>query len=122
MAMADAALFVGFGQPARAREPQALDLFREALRFFSLLGERGEIESFEPVLLEPHGGDLGGFILIRGRRDQLDQLRAREEFRRIMTRAGLVIDQFGVVDAHVGAGLDAQFSLYEQQAHEQLSA
>ena len=24
------------------------------------------IESFEPVFLEPHGGDLTGFILIQG--------------------------------------------------------
>ncbi len=120
--MADAALFVGFGQPARAREPQALDLFKEALRFYSQLQARGEIESFEPVLLEPHGGDLGGFILIRGRRDQLHQLRVREEFRRINARAGLVIDGFGVVDAYVGEGLDAQFELYEQQDHQQLSA
>ena len=24
------------------------------------------IESFEPVFLEPHGGDLTGFILVRG--------------------------------------------------------
>lgn len=51
--MADAALFVGFGQPARAREQQALDLFNRALALYTELQARGEIESFEPVLLEP---------------------------------------------------------------------
>ena len=71
----------------------------------------------QPVLLEPHGGDLGGFFLIRGSREQLDRLRADEEFRRISARAGLVVDGFGVVDA----GVEAQLSLYEQQVQEQLS-
>lgn len=120
--MAEAALFVGFGQPARAREPQALDLFAHLLRFYTELQERGEIESFEPVLLEPHGGDLGGFILIRGTPDQLHELKAQGEFRRTSARAGLVVDGFGVVDAHVGEGLQAQVALYGQQVEEQLSA
>lgn len=34
------------------------------------------IESFEAVILEPHGGDLAGFILIRGSQDKLAQLRS----------------------------------------------
>ncbi|MDQ4048122.1 MAG: hypothetical protein M3131_01875 [Actinomycetota bacterium] len=120
--MADAALFVGFGQPARAREPQALEVFDEVVRFHAELQEKGEIESFEPVLLEPHGGDLGGFLLIRGDRDQLERLRAREDFRRISARAGLVVDGFGVVEAYIGSGLGAQLALYREQVAEQLSA
>lgn len=120
--MADAGLFVGFGQPARAREQQALELFSRALDLYSELQARGEIDSFEPVLLEPHGGDLAGFILIRGTRDQLHELRQSEDFRRITARAGLVVEQFGVVDAHVGDGVSAQLAIYEQQMNEQLGA
>lgn len=120
--MADAALFVGFGPPARAREQQALELFDRALALFSELQALGEIESFEPVLLEPHGGDLGGFILIRGTADQLHALRRSDDFRRINARAGLVVEQFGVVDAHVGEGISAQLAVYEQQMREQLGA
>ncbi|HWC25935.1 MAG TPA: hypothetical protein VG474_05065 [Solirubrobacteraceae bacterium] len=120
--MADAALFVGFGPPARAREQQALDLFNQALALYSELQSRGEIESFEPVLLEPHGGDLGGFILIRGSADQLHQLRRSGDFRRITARAGLVVESFGVVDAYLGEGLSAQLAIYEEQMREQLAA
>ncbi len=120
--MADAALFVGFGAPARARETQALELFSRAIQLYSDLRERGEIESFEPVLIEPHGGDLGGFFLIRGQREQLDRLRGQEEFRRISARASLVVDGFGVVDAHVGEGLETQLSIYHEQLQEQLAA
>ena len=120
--MADAALFIGFGQSVRAREPQALDLFKEVLGFYSELRDQGGIESFEPVLLEPHGGDLQGFILIRGTREQLHELRASEDFQRTVARAGLVLDGFGVVDGYVGEGLEARMSVYEQQVNEQLSA
>ena len=120
--MPDAALFVGFGQPARAREPQALELWDEAVEFYTQLQARGEIDSFEPVLLEPHGGGLGGFVLIRGDREQVMRLRAHGEFRRINTRAGLVIDGLGAVEAHIGAGLDAQLRLYREEMGKQLSS
>ena len=120
--MADAALFVGFGQPARAREPQALELWEEAARFYTELQGGGEIESFEAVLLEPHGGDLGGFFLIRADRDRIERLRVHEDLRRINTRAGLVVDGLGVVEAYLGTGLEAQLTLYRQQMEKQLSA
>ncbi len=120
--MAAAALFIGFGQPARAREPQALDLLNELLGLYSELAETGQIESFEPALLDPHGGDLNGFLLVRGSREQIDALRAREDFQRTVARAGLVLEGFGVVQAHIGEGLDARLSIYEQQVNEQLSA
>jgi hypothetical protein len=120
--MADAALFIGFGRPARAREPQALEVFGRTLQLYGELQGRGEIESFEPVLLEPHGGDLGGFVLIRGSREQLAALRLNEDFRSLCARAGLVVDGFGVVDAHIGDGLGAEMAIYEQQVAEQLSA
>ena len=59
--MADSGLFIGFGLPVRGRERQAIRVFNEVFEYYSRLQEQGEIESFEPVLLEPHGGDLGGF-------------------------------------------------------------
>jgi len=120
--MADAALFIGFGRPARAREPQAVELFERALEFFTELEGRGEIEGLEAVMLEPHGGELNGFFLLRGSRDRLDGLRADEEFRRLSARAGLVVDDFGVVAGHVGEGLRDQLSLYRDQVEAQLGA
>ena len=120
--MAESALFIGFGAPARARERQALALYDELLRFYAERQERGQIASFEAVLLEPHGGDLGGFFLLRGDGEQLDRLRRDDDFRRLSARCGLVVDGFGVVNAHVGDGLADQMALYGGQVEEQLSA
>jgi hypothetical protein len=71
--MANAAIFIGWGNVVRGRERKALQVFNEALHYWSGLQQQGEIESFEPVLLELHGGDLNGFILIRGDRDKLNR-------------------------------------------------
>ena len=116
--MADTALFVGFGIPARGRERQALAVFNEALQLYGELQQRGEIESFEPVLLEPHGGDLGGFILLRGEREALARVRTSDEFMRVSVRAGLIVEGFGVVEGWLGERLQTQMALYNDQLAE----
>jgi hypothetical protein len=120
--MQDGAIFVGFGRAARARERQANEWFDNARQFYADLEEQGAIDSVEVVLLQPHGGDLTGFFLIRGSRDQLDRLRDHETFRRLNARAPLVYDNVGVVPAYVGEGLAGQYELYRSQVEEQLTS
>ena len=113
--MADAGLFVGFGNPVRGREDQAVELFNETIGWYSRLQEEGEIESFEPVFLEPHGGDLGGFILIRGDAEKLSKLRVSDEFTQFTIRASLCVDSIGVVGADMGDRLRRQMAYYTEQ-------
>lgn len=113
--MGDSALFVGFGAPVRGREQQAVGVFGEAVELYQQLQQQGEIESFEPILLEPHGGDLGGFFLLRGEKDKLASVRASDAFQRISMRAGLVVESFGVIGATVGAGVEQEMTLYMAQ-------
>ncbi|MBA3400516.1 MAG: hypothetical protein H0U05_00865 [Actinobacteria bacterium] len=113
--MADAGLFVGFGDPVRGRESQAIELFNETIGYYSRLQEEGEIESFEPVFLEPHGGDLGGFILIRGDAEKLSALRVSEEFTQLTIKASLCVDKFGVVAADMNERLQSQMAFYTEQ-------
>jgi hypothetical protein len=113
--MADAGLFIGFGNPVHGREGQAVDLFNETLAWYAQLQEEGEIESFEPVFLEPHGGDLNGFILIRGDAEKLSALRVSDEFIQLTIRAGLLVDSVGVVAADMGERLQSQIGFYTEQ-------
>jgi hypothetical protein len=113
--MADAGLFVGFGNPVRGREGQAVELFNEVLGYYGRLQEEGEIEGFEPVFLEPHGGDLEGFILLRGEAEKLARLRVSEEFRQYSTRAALCVESFGVVGADLAERLQRQMAYYTEQ-------
>lgn len=106
--MADTALFIGYGPTIPGREQRALALFNEVLGYYTKLQQRGEIESFEAVLLEPHGGELGGFLLLRGEAEKLDRVRRSEEFLGYNAQAGLVVLNFGVVGAYIGAGLECR--------------
>jgi hypothetical protein len=113
--MADAGLFVGFGEPVRGREAKALQVFNESLAYYARLQQEGKIESFEPVLLEPHGGDLGGFILLRGSMEQLQAVHASEEFQSVQNRARLIVDNVGVIHANIGASLASGMADYQKQ-------
>ncbi len=116
--MADSALFVGFGLPVRGRERNAISVFNETFEYFSRLQQSGEIESFEPVLLEPHGGELGGFFLLRGDRDKLAHLRTNEDFERQIVRGQLIAESIGVVGGFLGERLMAQLAMFAQQVDE----
>jgi hypothetical protein len=112
--MADAGLFIGWGAPVRGREAKGLEVFNEALAYYGRLQQDGVIEGFETVLLEPHGGDLQGFILVRGSEDRLAQLRVDDEFVRLSNRASLIIEGLGVVGAALGDGLQQAISTYQE--------
>ena len=116
--MADSALFVGFGLPVRGRERKAIAVFNETVEYYLRLQQNGDIESFEPVLLEAHGGELGGFFLLRGDRDKLAQLRSSDEFERLTLRGQLIAEHLGVVGAIVGERLTSQMATYAQQLDE----
>jgi len=113
--MADAGLFIGWGEVVRGRETEALEVFNETLAYYGRLQEEGTIENFEPVFLEPHGGDLNGFILIRGDAENLASLRVSEEFNQFATRATLVVEGFGIVGADLAERLQRQMQFYTEQ-------
>lgn len=116
--MADRALFIGWGIPVRGREAKAIQVFNESVQYWAGLQQSGQIESFEVALLDPHGGDLGGFALLRGSQQQLDTVQATEEFQRSTIRAALIVEDLGVVGASIGDGLAAQMAAYQQQTAE----
>jgi hypothetical protein len=111
--MTNAAIFIGWGNVVRGREVKSLAVFNEGLQYWARLQQSGEIESFEPVALEPHGGDLAGFVLIRGDRDKLNRLRYSDEWMRLNDRANTVVDNLGIVSAYVGEDLQRLFASYQ---------
>jgi hypothetical protein len=113
--MADAGLFIGWGEVVRGRETEAVEVFNETLAYYSRLQEEGTIGNFEPVFLEPHGGDLSGFILIRGDAEKLASLRVSEEFTQIALRATMIVENFGIVGADLAERLQRQMEFYTEQ-------
>jgi hypothetical protein len=116
--MAEMGVFIGWGDPIPGREAKSLEVFDEALAYWGRLQQEGQIESFEVVILYPHGGDLGGFAVLRGSGESLDQMRASDEFNRLIARAGLVVQGLGVVSAALGDSLGPQIQLFREQIGE----
>jgi hypothetical protein len=114
--MADHALFIGWGEIVAGREQQALRVFSETMEYFGRLQQEGQIAGVEPFFLEFHGGDLGGFFLVRGEQDALAQLRINEEFGRVILRASLQVHNIGVVAATTGPELNRRLGEFQQVA------
>jgi hypothetical protein len=113
--MADAGLFIGWGDVVRGREDRALEVFNETVEFYGQLQSDGRIEDFEVVLLEPHGGELQGYAHLRGSEDQMADLRRAEDFERIITKASLIVDSLGVIGTAIGASLARAMSIYQEE-------
>jgi hypothetical protein len=113
--VADAGLFIGWGEVARGREGQAVESFNDTVGFLGQLQEDGRIESFELCLLDPHGGDLAGFMLLRGSPEQIHAVHYDDDFVRRIQRASLVVDNVGIVHASLDEAIGRQMAMYQEQ-------
>jgi hypothetical protein len=95
-------VFVGWNRVVPGREALGLALFQEFQQYLGGLQGAGTIASFETVLLNAHGGDLNGFVLVRGEPDKLDAMQASEEWMKFNTRAGLLLEGNGTVRGVTG--------------------
>ena len=116
--MADEALFIGWGEVVRNRELKAIEVFNESLEYYGQLQQDGKVESVEAWFLAPHGGDLDGFVLLRGEREQLDEIQRSPEFERLQTRAGMIVDRAGTVNAYTGDALGRLMGQFEEAGRE----
>jgi hypothetical protein len=107
-------MFVGFGQPVRGREERAIEVFNEFVGMFGRMQSDGRIESMDVTLLDPHGGELGGFFLVQGSAEQCSALSMDEEFRRACIDASLIVENFGVVPAASGAAVGEEMANYAE--------
>jgi hypothetical protein len=111
--MADEALFIGWGEVVRGRERKAVEVFNESIQYYGQLQQDGTIERVDAWFLAPHGGDLAGFVLLHGERERLDEIQRSPEFERLQTRAGMIVDGTGVVNAYTGDALARQMGQFE---------
>ncbi len=82
--------------------------------YYGTLQSTGAIESFEPVIFNPTGGDLNGIILIRGSLDQLDALKREDRFIDLMMRAEHACEGLGVNDAYLEGELQSRMGRWTQ--------
>ncbi len=111
--MADRVLFVSWRTPVRGAEERGLEVFNEALGILGRRQQEGQIEGFDVCLFEPNA-NLNGYIAIRGSREQINALRADEEFRRNQIDASLIVDELHNVEGFTNEGVAREMALYQE--------
>ena len=112
--MADRVLFIGWNRAVVGREQQAMQLFQKVMEFYAKLQADGRIESFEPVILGAHGGDLNGFVMLKGSAEKLAEIREDDTFMNQVTEANFCLEGFGVIIGYIGEGLTDVFSRWSK--------
>jgi hypothetical protein len=116
--MANGALFIGWNGAVVGREQQAKQLWEKAMEYHGKLQADGRIESFEPVILAAHGGDLNGFVLVKGDARKLSEIRQEDSFVDLTIDAEYCLQGFGVVVGYVGEGLADIFGRWSKRIEE----
>jgi hypothetical protein len=96
--MSNTGLFVGWTRAFSGKEKVAVGKFGEFTQYVAKLHAEGHIDSFEPVLLRPHGGDLNGFFLLRADAGRIAALRATDQWKDWEVTGGMLLDGFGVIE------------------------
>ena len=112
--MADRVLFMGWNRPVVGREQQAMRLFQKAMEFNSKLQAEGQIESFEAVLLAAHGGDLNGFVMVKGDAEKLAEVQNNDAFLDLQMECRYCLDGYGVVTGYIGEGVKDMLSRWSK--------
>jgi hypothetical protein len=112
--MADTVLFMGWNEPVRGREAVANELFSSMVNYLQKAQGSRVIESFEPIFLNPHGGDLNGFFVVRGTRDQIHKLRTSDDFLNLSMQVQINVEGWGVIDGYTGEGVTQQMSRWQR--------
>jgi hypothetical protein len=112
--MADRILFIGWGATVTGREERALEVFNESVGFYGRCQQEGRIESFDVILLEPHGGGLAGYMELHGSADQLSGMREDEEFQRLLLDASLIVEELGLVGGFANEGVARQVTMFQE--------
>ncbi len=109
---ADSVLFCGWNRAYPGREKAAVELFNTTLNWWGKQKAAGKVESIEPVILSAHGGDMNGFLIVRGDAVKLAEVARSEEFQDIVTQATVLVQGFGVVHGWTGEGVAHQMNRY----------
>ena len=99
---ANAGILIGWTRAFPGKEAQAVQKFGEYVGYLTKLQSEKRIESFEPAIINPHGGDLNGFFIIRGDRNKLHELKGTDHWKDWLALGSFLLDGFGAQEIFLG--------------------
>ena len=100
--MGSSVILFGWNRSIPGREKVSAGHFDEFVKYLGGLTQKGTIHAFDIVFLDAHGGDLNGFLLIKGESAKLDTLRSTTDWITHITRASLHLEGVGVIHGVTG--------------------
>jgi len=110
--MSSNAIFFGWNRSIPGRERLSAQHFDEFVQYLGGLQRNETIQSFDVVFLNPHGGDLNGFFLIRGESGKLGELVASTDWVKHVTRGALHLEGSGAVLGVTGEAVMERMKLW----------
>jgi len=107
-------VFFGWNRSVPGREKVSAQHFQEFMEYLGVQQKNGNVESFDTVFLEAHGGQMNGFFLLRGEGSKLAQLTASDEWLRHQTRALLHLENSMTVRGFTGAAVGQQMQQWTE--------
>jgi hypothetical protein len=112
LVMAERVVLVRFGNPVPGREAAAAAVAQQSRVAWDKLLADGVIEGYLPVLLDPHGSDLTGFILGWGDAEKLARLPLNPEWQQLSLAASSTMQRFGIVGGTTGESYYSRSEAY----------
>ena len=105
-------MLFGWNRSVPGREKVSAQHFEEFVKYLGGLQQKGAIHTFDVVFLDPHGGDLNGFFLIKGDSAKLDALVSTTEWISHITRGALHLDGSGFIRGVTGDEIMGRMALW----------
>jgi hypothetical protein len=107
-------IFFAWNRSIPGREGTSGQHFDEFVAYLGAQAQSGAIQGFDAILLDPHGGDMNGFFLIKGDSASLDALTSTAEWSEHMTRASLHLEGSGSVRGVTGEALQKRMEIWKR--------
>ena len=111
--MADSCLHISWTGVVAGREERAVEVFNESVGLYGRLQQEGKIEKFDVVLLDPNPG-IEGYFELRGSQQQIDAVRAMDEFRQSMADATMIATDMAIIDGVCNEGVAREMERFQR--------
>ena len=106
------AVFFAWNRSIPGREHLSAEHFGQFVHYLDGLQKSAAIDSYEVVFLDPHGGDMNGFFLIRASGAKLTALLGSTAWVTHMTRVVHHLEGAGVIRGVTGALVGERMELW----------
>ena len=105
-------ILFGWKQSIPGRESLSAQHFQDFMQYLQSQQDQGVVQSFEPMLLEPHSGDLQGFFRIEGEPSKLATLVGSPEWTQHQARAVLHLTGVTLLRGFTGAAVMERMEIW----------